>query len=86
MASTASQLLDKSRIYSLSIYRSLYPMRAGPRKKIKRLHLPTHYVEVSYKLRKAVVFYVPNIAHIPHGIKGNNLLFRTMGASRGQNT
>lgn len=54
--------------------------------KVKRIELPTHYSEVNYRTKKAVVSYGPNIGHIPHHIrlKDPNLLLRS-GKGRGQN-
>lgn len=39
--------------------------RFGRNKKIKKIDLPTHYLEVNHKIKKAIMFYGPHIAHIP---------------------
>ncbi|RYR48700.1 hypothetical protein Ahy_A07g034756 [Arachis hypogaea] len=56
------------------------------KRKIKRIELPTHYSEVTHRTPKAVVFYGPNIGHIPHDIrlKDPNLPFQSRN-ERGQN-
>ncbi|KAI4297987.1 hypothetical protein L6164_037841 [Bauhinia variegata] len=56
------------------------------KRRIKRIELPTHYSEVNHRTPKAVVFYGPNIGHIPYDIrlKDPNLPLRS-GNGRGQN-
>ncbi|QCD79064.1 hypothetical protein DEO72_LG1g2702 [Vigna unguiculata] len=56
------------------------------KRRIKRIELPTHYSEVNHRTPKAVVFYGPNVGHIPHDIrlKDPNLPLRS-GNGRGQN-
>nr|QHU79916.1 ribosomal protein S4 [Pediomelum digitatum]QHU79917.1 ribosomal protein S4 [Pediomelum tenuiflorum]QHU79918.1 ribosomal protein S4 [Pediomelum argophyllum]QHU79922.1 ribosomal protein S4 [Pediomelum esculentum]QHU79919.1 ribosomal protein S4 [Pediomelum digitatum] len=84
---TRSPIVYNSSLYSNSTYCSSSP-HPFPRKKrrIKRIELPTHYSEVNHRTPKAVVFYGPNISHIPHDIrlKDPNLPLRS-GNGRGQN-
>lgn len=56
--------------FYLFIMKSFYLFTMKRRKRrIKKIELPTHYLEVNYRTLKAVVFYVPNIGHIPHDIR-----------------
>lgn len=47
--------------------------RIGRNRRIRRRELPTHYLEVNYRTLKAVVFYGPDIGHIPSDMKLKNL-------------
>uniref|UniRef100_A0A151UGN1 Uncharacterized protein n=2 Tax=Cajanus cajan TaxID=3821 RepID=A0A151UGN1_CAJCA len=69
-----------------STYCSSSPHPFPRKRRIKRIELPTHYSEVNHRTPKAVVFYGPNIGHIPHDIrlKDPNLPLRS-GNGRGQN-
>jgi small subunit ribosomal protein S4 len=63
-------------VYNSSLYRNSTYCSASPYKltiKRKRVELPTHYSEVNYRTLKAVVFYGPNIGHIPHDIRLKDL-------------
>jgi len=72
----------KSSLYSNSTYCSGSPFTRKIR--IKRIELPTHYLEVNYRTLKAVVFYGPNIGHIPHDIRLKDLnLLLWSGNGRG---
>lgn len=74
----------KSSLYSNSTYCSGSPFTRKIR--IQRIELPTHYLEVNYRTLKAVVFYGPNIGHIPHDIRLKDLnLLLWSGNGRGQN-
>ena len=77
---------NSSRLYINSTYCSALPQKFTMKRRIKRIELPTHYSEVNYRTLKAVVFYGPNIDHIPHDIKLKdlNLLLRS-GNGYGQN-
>nr|AUD56950.1 ribosomal protein subunit S4 [Gaertnera phyllostachya] len=85
-----SPIVYNSSLYSKSTYCSASPhqftMKRKRKRKRKRIELPTHYSEVNHRTPKAVVFYGPNIDHIPHDIrlKDPNLLLRS-GNGRGQN-
>jgi len=83
---TKSPIVYNSSLYSNSTYCSASPHQFTMKRKIKRIELPTHYSEVNHRTLKAVVFYGPNIGHIPHDIrlKDPNLLLRS-GNGRGQN-
>nr|UXD78767.1 ribosomal protein S4 [Psychotria viridis] len=83
---TKSPIVYNSSLYSNSTYCSASPHQFTMKRKIKRIELPTHYSEVNHRTLKAVVFYGPNIDHIPHDIrlKDPNLLLRS-GNGRGQN-
>nr|UNA62885.1 ribosomal protein S4 [Oenothera elata subsp. hookeri] len=83
---TRSTLVYNSSLYSNSTYCSASPHQFTMKRRIKRIELPTHYLEVNYRTLKAVVFYGPNIGHIPHDIrlKDSNLLLWS-GNGRGQN-
>lgn len=83
---TKSPIVYNSSLYSNSTYCSASPHQFTMKRKIKRIELPTHYSEVNHRTPKAVVFYGPNIDHIPHDIrlKDPNLLLRS-GNGRGQN-
>ena len=73
-------------LYSNSIYCSASPQKWTMKRRIKRIELPTHYVEVNYRTLKAVVSYGPNIGHIPHDIRLKDLnLLLWSGNGRGQN-
>ncbi|KAB5511275.1 hypothetical protein DKX38_030070 (mitochondrion) [Salix brachista] len=52
-------------LYSNSIYCSASPQKWTMKRRIKRIELPTHYVEVNYRTLKAVVSYGPNIGYGP---------------------
>lgn len=73
-------------LYSNSTYCFASPHKLTMKRRIKRIELPTHYLEVNYRTPKAVVFYGPNIGHIPHDIrlKDLNLLLWSRNG-RGQN-
>nr|YP_010274306.1 ribosomal protein S4 [Cuscuta japonica]UJP67943.1 ribosomal protein S4 [Cuscuta japonica] len=81
-----SPIVDNSSLYSNSTYCSASPHKFTRKRRIKRIELPTHYLEVNHRTPKAVVSYGPNIGHIPHDIrlKDPNLLLRS-GNGRGQN-
>lgn len=83
---TKSPIVYNSSLYSNSTYCSASPHQFTMKRKRKRIELPTHYSEVNHRTPKAVVFYGPNIDHIPHDIrlKDPNLLLRS-GNGRGQN-
>lgn len=83
---TKSPIVYNSSLYSNSTYCSASPHQFTMKRKMKRIELPTHYSEVNHRTPKAVVFYGPNIDHIPHDIrlKDPNLLLRS-GNGRGQN-
>nr|AUD56951.1 ribosomal protein subunit S4 [Morinda citrifolia] len=83
---TKSPIVYNSSLYSNSTYCSASPHQFTMKRKIKRIELPTHYSEVNHRTPKAVVFYGPNIDHIPHDIrlKDPNLLLQS-GNGRGQN-
>lgn len=73
-------------LYSNSTYCSASPQKFTRKRRIKRIELPTHYLEVNYRTPKAVVFYGPNIGHIPHDIRLKDLnLLLWSGNGRGQN-
>jgi len=79
---TISPFVYKSSLYSNSTYCSGSPFTRKIR--IKRIELPTHYLEVNYRTLKAVVFYGPNIGHIPHDIRLKDLnLLLWSGNGRG---
>jgi small subunit ribosomal protein S4 len=81
---TISPFVYKSSLYSNSTYCSGSPFTRKIR--IKRIELPTHYLEVNYRTLKAVVSYGPNIGHIPHDIRLKDLnLLLWSGNGRGQN-
>lgn len=72
--------------YSNSTYCSASPQKLTRKRRIKRIELPTHYLEVNYRTLKAVVFYGPHIGHIPHDIRLKDLnLLLWSGNGRGQN-
>ena len=84
-----SPIVSNSYLYRKSIYcfaSSQKVTMKRRKRRIKRIELPTHYSEVNHRTLKAVVFYGPNIGHIPHDIrlKDLNLLLRS-GNGRGQN-
>ncbi|KAK7297746.1 hypothetical protein VNO77_47746 [Canavalia gladiata] len=81
-----SPIVYNSSLYSNSTYCSSSPHPFPSKRRIKRIELPTHYSEVNHRTPKAVVFYGPNIGHIPHDIrlKDPNLPLRN-GNGRGQN-
>jgi small subunit ribosomal protein S4 len=84
--STESLPLYSSHNYSNSTYLSASPHQLTRKRKVKRIELPTHYLEVNYRTLKAVVFYGPNIGHIPHHIRLKDLnLLLWSGKGRGQN-
>lgn len=81
---TISPFVYKSSLYSNSTYCSGSPFTRKIR--IKRIELPTHYLEVNYRTLKAVVFYGPHIGHIPHDIRLKDLnLLLWSGNGRDQN-
>eukprot|EP00268_Persea_americana_P011237 TRINITY_DN14721_c0_g1_i1.p1 TRINITY_DN14721_c0_g1~~TRINITY_DN14721_c0_g1_i1.p1 ORF type:complete len:274 (+),score=-4.11 TRINITY_DN14721_c0_g1_i1:1494-2315(+) len=83
---TISPLVKNSSLYSNSTYCSGSPHQFTRKRRIKRIELPTHYLEVNYRTLKAVVFYGPNIGHIPHDIRLKDLnLLLWSGNGRGQN-
>ena len=83
---TRSPIVYNSSLYSHFFYCSASSHRFTMRRRINRIELPTHYLEVNHRTPKAVVFYGPNISHIPHDIrlKDPNLPLRS-GNGRGQN-
>nr|AHA47128.1 ribosomal protein S4 [Amborella trichopoda] len=83
---TRSPIVNNGNLYSNSTYCSGSPHRFTRKRRIKRIELPTHYLEVNYRTLKAVVFYGPDIGHIPHDIrlKDPNLPLRSRNG-RGQN-
>nr|AGL75402.1 ribosomal protein S4 [Utricularia gibba] len=83
---TIHPIVYNSSLYSNSTYYSASPHQFTMKRKIKRIELPTHYLEVNHRTPKAVISYGPNIGHIPHDIrlKDPNLLLRS-GNERGQN-
>jgi small subunit ribosomal protein S4 len=83
---TRSPIVYNSSLYSNSTYCSASPHQFTMKRRIKRIELPTHYSEVNYRTLKAVVFYGPNIGHIPHDIRLKDLnLLLWSGNGRGQN-
>lgn len=81
-------------VYNSSLYRKFLYCSASShqftmkrrKRRIKRIELPTHYLEVNHRTLKAVVFYGPNIDHIPHDIRLKDLnLLLWSGNGRGQN-
>ncbi|MCL7047347.1 hypothetical protein MKW94_023614 [Papaver nudicaule] len=60
-------------LYRDSTFFSGAPYKYSRKRSIKKVNLPTHYCEVNYRTLKAVVFYGPNIDHIPHGISKKDL-------------
>lgn len=83
---TRSPIVYNSSLYSNSTYCSSSPHPFPRKRRIKRIELPTHYLEVNYRTLKAVVFYGPNIGHIPHDIRLKDLnLLLWSGNGRGQN-
>lgn len=83
---TRSPIVDNSSLYSNSTYCSASPHKFTMKRRIKRIELPTHYLEVNYRTLKAVVFYGPNIGHIPHDIRLKDLnLLLWSGNGHGQN-
>nr|ULQ69710.1 ribosomal protein S4 [Cyperus mindorensis] len=71
--------------YGSPFTRKIRKKRIELLKRIKRIQLPTHYSEVNHRTLKAVVFYGPNIAHIPHDIKFKDInLLLWSGNGRGQ--
>ncbi|YP_003587372.1 ribosomal protein S4 (mitochondrion) [Cucurbita pepo] len=81
-----SPIVYNSSLYSNYTYCSASPHQFTMKSKIKRIELPTHYLEVNYRTLKAVVSYGPKIGHIPHDIrlKDPNLPLRSANG-RGQN-
>lgn len=77
---TRSPIVYNSSFYSHFIYCSASSHRFTMRRRINRIELPTHYLEVNHRTPKAVVFYGPNISHIPHDIrlKDPNLPLRSV--------
>lgn len=70
-----------------NFYHSVTLSKKRMQRRIKRIELPTHYSEVNHRTLKAVVFYGPNIDHIPHDIRLKDLnLLLWSGKGRGQNT
>lgn len=86
---TRSPIVYNSSLYSNSTYCSSSPHKftmKRRKRRIKRIELPTHYLEVNHRTPKAVVFYGPNIGHIPHDIRLKDLnLLLWSGNGRGQN-
>ena len=83
---TRSPIVDNSSLYSNSTYCSASPHKFTMKRRIKRIELPTHYLEVNYRTLKAVVSYGPNIGHIPHDIRLKDLnLLLWSGNGHGQN-
>lgn len=83
---TRSPIVDNSSLYSNSTYCSASPHKFTMKRRIKRIELPTHYLEVNHRTLKAVVFYGPNIGHIPHDIRLKDLnLLLWSGNGHGQN-
>lgn len=83
---TRSPIVYNSSLYTHSTYCSASPHPFTMKRRIKRIELPTHYLEVNYRTLKAVVFYGPNIGHIPHDIRLKDLnLLLWSGNGRGQN-
>nr|AKI85116.1 ribosomal protein S4 [Geranium maderense] len=70
---TKSHLLTSSSLYSKGSYCAASPHHDSMKRRIRKVELPTHYLEVNYKTLQAVVFYGPNIAHIPHNIRLANI-------------
>nr|AKI85113.1 ribosomal protein S4 [Monsonia emarginata] len=58
-----------SSLYTKETSCSAPPHHESVQRIIRKVELPTHYLEVNYKTLQAVVFYGPNIAHVPHNIK-----------------
>lgn len=81
-----SPIVYNSSLYSNYTYCSASPHQFTMKSKIKRIELPTHYLEVNYRTLKAVVFYGPKIGHIPHDIRLKDLNLLLWSANgRGQN-
>jgi len=56
-------------VYNSSFYSNLTSCsthQSSMKRKRKSSSLSTHYLEVNYRTLKAVLFYGPNIGHIPH--------------------
>jgi len=56
-------------VYNSSFYSNLTSCsthQSSMKRKRKSSSLSTHYLEVNYRTPKAVLFYGPNIGHIPH--------------------
>ncbi|KAI3966384.1 hypothetical protein MKW92_046913 [Papaver armeniacum] len=75
---TRSPNLNKAISRLAELYRSSTQFSGSPykysrKRSIKKVSLPTHYCEVNYRTLKAVVFYGPNMDHIPHGISKKDL-------------
>jgi small subunit ribosomal protein S4 len=70
---TRSPIVYNSSFYSHFFYCSASSHRFTMRRRINRIELPTHYLEVNHRTLKAVVFYGPNISHIPHDIRLKDL-------------
>nr|AKI85117.1 ribosomal protein S4 [Geranium phaeum] len=70
---TKNHLLTSTTIYSKGSFCAAPPHQDSMKRRIRKVELPTHYLEVNYKTLQAVVFYGPNIAHIPHNIKLANI-------------
>ncbi|YP_009477607.1 ribosomal protein S4 (mitochondrion) [Nymphaea colorata] len=83
---TRNPIVNNGHFYSNSTYCSGSPHRLTRKRRITKIELPTHYLEVNYRTPKAVVFYGPDIGHIPHDIrlKDLNLLLWSRNG-RGQN-
>jgi small subunit ribosomal protein S4 len=83
---TRSPIVYNSSLYRDSTHCSASPHQFTMKRKMKRIELPTHYLEVNHRTLKAVVFYGPNIGHIPHDIRLKDLnLLLWSGNGRGQN-
>nr|AKI85115.1 ribosomal protein S4 [California macrophylla] len=66
---TSRHLLMSTSLYSKGTNCAAPPHKDSTKRRIRKVELPTHYLEVNYKTLQAVVFYGPNIAHIPHNIR-----------------
>nr|AKI85114.1 ribosomal protein S4 [Erodium texanum] len=70
---TKDHLLMSSSLYSKGAYCAAPPRNDSMKRRMRKVELPTHYLEVNYKTLQAVVFYGPNIAHVPHNIRLSNI-------------
>lgn len=50
-----------------------FPMNRRRNRKLRKIDLPTNYLEVNYKIGKAIMFYGPNISHIPRRVNMKDL-------------
>jgi len=70
---TMSLIVNNGNLCSDSTYCFESPYCDTRKIRIRGIELPTHYLEVNYRTLKAVVFYGPDIGHIPHDIRLKDL-------------